>query len=88
VTLTGTNVFKASKKNDTQPCLTALGIKLGYNTIWDARGSFNIETPTIESNECRKGGGGAISGAIIGALCCIICIVVIIYMVMKKKGGD
>jgi hypothetical protein len=30
------------KKNDTQACLTAVGIKLGYNSIYDAKGSFNV----------------------------------------------
>jgi hypothetical protein len=82
------NSFKVTKKNDTQVCLASVGIKLGFNTIWDAKGSYNVETPTYESKTCESrrsgfGTGGII--AILAILCCIICCVVI-FLMLKKKG--
>jgi hypothetical protein len=38
-----------AKQNKTETCLGAIGIKLSLSTILDAKGAFNIETPTHSS---------------------------------------
>lgn len=78
---------KHVKKNQTETCLSSIGIRLGLGLIYDAKGGFNVETPTHASNKCDGYREGMGAGAIVGIIIAII-FILIILMIFKKKGGS
>ena len=88
--LANTYYTKHAKKNQTETCLSSIGIRLGLSTIYDAKGGFNVETPTHASNKCDGYREGMSVGGIVGIIIAIIIILIIlmIFQKMRGKGGS
>lgn len=75
--------YKVPRKNDTEVCLSSVGIKLGL-AIYDARGGFNVEAPTYASNVCEKYREG-LNGGVVAVIVIILLLVLCCVAIFAKK---